>query len=96
MKNAREWLGRDLTPEAARTLFSSPVKVDEEGRYGAHLKTKIALGAADGFERFLTNVTAVMERGAHPCVLLSPLLPPLSSPLPPPYTLTQSHPAPLA
>ena len=64
VKNSRKWLGRELTTDAIRTLYASPVKVDEEGRYSAHPKTKIALGAAAGFDRYLTNVTAVLEGGA--------------------------------
>ena len=49
--------GRQLPIDAIGFLYSSPVKVDEEGRYIAHLRTKIALGAAEGFERRLTNIT---------------------------------------
>ena len=64
VKNSRKGLGRELTTDAIRPLCASPVKVDEEGRYSAHLKTKIALGAAEGFDRYLTDVTAVLEGGA--------------------------------
>ncbi len=64
VKNSRKWFGRQLTADAIGPLYSSPVKVDEEGRYSAHLRTKIAVGAAEGLERHLTNITVVMDGGA--------------------------------
>ena len=52
-----------MTLDGIGALYSSPVKIDAEGRYPAHLKTKIALGAAEGLERYLTNVTVVQGGG---------------------------------
>ena len=54
--NAKDWFGRTCSETEIDVMYSSPIKVDEQGRYAASLRAKINLG---GIDRHLTQVTFV-------------------------------------
>lgn len=57
---SREWFGRTCTATEIDVMYSSPIKVDEQGRYAPHLRAKMNLG---GIDKFLTQVTFVRSNG---------------------------------
>lgn len=60
MDNAKEWFGRACSVTEIDVMYSSPIKVDEQGRYAPHVRAKMNLG---GIDRFLTQVTFVRSNG---------------------------------
>lgn len=56
LDNSREWFGRTCTATEIDVMYTSPVKVDETGRWAPHLRARMNLG---GIDRYLTQVTYV-------------------------------------
>ena len=54
--NSKEWFGIQLSEQEIEICYSSPVKIDEEGKYKPKLRTKIALA---GIDKYLTEVTFI-------------------------------------
>lgn len=60
MDNARDWFGRNCSATEIDVMYSSPIKVDEQGKYAPHLRAKMNLS---GIDKFLTHVTFVRSNG---------------------------------
>jgi hypothetical protein len=60
MDNAKDWFGRNCSPTEIDVMYSSPIKVDEQGKYAPHLRAKMNLS---GIDKYLTHVTFVRSNG---------------------------------
>ena len=60
LEHSKEWFGRACTAAEIDLMYCSPVKIDDSGRYGPNLRTKMNLS---GIDRFLTRVVFVRSNG---------------------------------
>lgn len=60
LENSREWFGRKCSPTEIDVMYSSPVRVDEQGKYAPNLRAKMNLG---GIDKYLTQLTFVKTNG---------------------------------
>lgn len=56
LANSKDWFGRMCTETELDVMYSSPIRVDETGRYAPNLRAKMNLG---GIDKYLTQVTFV-------------------------------------
>ena len=62
MDNSKEWFGRStkFTEQEINLMYSSPITIDEQGRYAPNVRAKMNLG---GYDKYLTQVTFVRCNG---------------------------------
>jgi len=60
LENSKDWFGRTCSPTEIDVMYSSPIKVDESGKYAPNLRAKMNLA---GIDKFLTQVTVVRANG---------------------------------
>lgn len=60
LENAKDWFGRACSRTEIEVMYSSPLKIDPDGRYAPNLRAKMNLG---GIDKFLTQVTFVRAAG---------------------------------
>ena len=59
-ENSKEWFGRACSATEIEVMYTSPLKVDESGKYPPHVKAKMNLY---GIDKFLTRVVVVQANG---------------------------------
>jgi hypothetical protein len=60
LSNSREWFGRNCSPSEIDFMYSSPIKIHEEGKYAPSLRAKMNLA---GIDKYLTQVVWVKASG---------------------------------
>jgi len=60
LENSKDWFGRTCSPTEIDVMYSSPIKIDESGKYAPNLRAKMNLA---GIDKFLTQVTVVRANG---------------------------------
>lgn len=59
-ENSKEWFGRSCTSTEIEVMYTSPLKIDEMGKYAPYVKAKMNLS---GIDKFLTRVVVVQANG---------------------------------
>lgn len=60
LENSKEWFGRACSPTEIEVMYTSPLKIDESGKYPPHIKAKLNLA---GIDKYLTRIVLVHANG---------------------------------